>query len=174
MMIDLFPVVAGIFFTFIWVGSTISITITTTTIKITITLTITILYHPGVGPPACFETPLSATTWGSSWRETGQYCHLENQHHHYHRHGSLSIMHQKVPNDQNQDHYHDHNHNDDHNNHNDDHNDHHYQITYDVVTEEQCATHSVPECATVVRQVPEQVRIVFIVIVIIIVLSFHS
>ena len=31
------------------------------------------------------------------------------------------------------------------------------QVTYDVVTEEQCATHSVPECATVVRQVPEQV-----------------
>merc|ERR1711981_808159 len=33
----------------------------------------------------------------------------------------------------------------------------HCQVTYDVVTEEQCATHSVPECATVVRQVPEQV-----------------
>ena len=46
-----------------------------------------------------------------------------------------------------------------------------HQITYDVVTEEQCATHSVPECATVVRQVPEQVRIVFIVIVIIIIIT---
>merc|ERR1712088_184855 len=33
----------------------------------------------------------------------------------------------------------------------------HCKITYDVVTEEACATHSVPECATVVRQVPEQV-----------------
>merc|ERR1719291_812578 len=33
----------------------------------------------------------------------------------------------------------------------------HCKITYDVVTEEQCATHSVPECATIVKQVPEQV-----------------
>merc|ERR1711970_1510410 len=33
----------------------------------------------------------------------------------------------------------------------------HCQVTYDVVTEEQCATHSVPECATVVKHVPEQV-----------------
>ena len=30
-------------------------------------------------------------------------------------------------------------------------------MTYDVVTEEACATHSVPECATVVKHVPEQV-----------------
>ena len=33
------------------------------------------------------------------------------------------------------------------------------QLTYDVVTEEACATHSVPECATVVKHVPEQVNI---------------
>ena len=32
-------------------------------------------------------------------------------------------------------------------------------MTYDVVTEEACATHSVPECATVVKHVPEQVDI---------------
>ena len=32
-------------------------------------------------------------------------------------------------------------------------------MTYDVVTEEACATHSVPECATVVKHVPEQVKI---------------
>ena len=32
-------------------------------------------------------------------------------------------------------------------------------MTYDVVTEEACATHSVPECATVVKHVPEQVNI---------------
>ena len=46
-----------------------------------------------------------------------------------------------------------------------------HQITYDVVTEEQCATHSVPECATVVRQVPEQVRIVIIAIIVIIIMT---
>ena len=47
-------------------------------------------------------------------------------------------------------------------NYNSHHHHHHYhhQITYDVVTEEACATHSVPECATVVRQVPEQVGII--------------
>ena len=32
-------------------------------------------------------------------------------------------------------------------------------MTYDVVTEEACATHSVPECATVVKHLPEQVNI---------------
>merc|ERR1712080_18128 len=33
----------------------------------------------------------------------------------------------------------------------------HCKLTYDVVTEEACATHSVPECATVVKHLPEQV-----------------
>ena len=36
-------------------------------------------------------------------------------------------------------------------------------MTYDVVTEEACATHSVPECATVVKHVPEQVNIFIII-----------
>ena len=43
------------------------------------------------------------------------------------------------------------------------------QVTYDVVTEEQCATHSVPECTTVVRQVPEQVVNIIIIIIIVII-----
>ena len=34
------------------------------------------------------------------------------------------------------------------------------------MTEEQCATHSVPECATIVKQVPEQVHIIIIVVII--------
>ena len=64
------------------------------------------------------------------------------------------------------------NNDDDHHNHydqndNDDHHHYHHQITYDVVTEEQCATHSVPECATVVRQVPEQVSILIVIIIVI-------